>query len=252
MHTTMMVSAAQPITTGLITTAFLQKAPWVEVCSRLAPMLSMALFTAPIPTIRKIHSSRSTLSYPLLPYSSMVANAFLGTTYGYLKKEPKIWSANLFGLLLAVVYVYLYARAAATQDGSTSNPTLPSQQSSIKVHCQGLIAIISLGLYLAWTNRPDAIGGLGVTLCVAMFASPLSTLAQVIRSRSASSIPLPFAAISGINCVLWIVTGYFGMNKDWNVYFPNVCGLAFAVVQIMLKIIYYDTAGETKLGSKTM
>ena len=59
-----------------------------------APVFSIVVFCAPIPTLRQVSIDRTVGNLPLLPYSSMIASAFLWVVYGILKSEPKIWSAN--------------------------------------------------------------------------------------------------------------------------------------------------------------
>jgi solute carrier family 50 (sugar transporter) len=76
--------------------------PWRKKCANLmfmsslpsAPVFSIAVFCAPIPTLRQVSLDRTVGNLPLLPYSSMIASAFLWVVYGILKSEPKIWSAN--------------------------------------------------------------------------------------------------------------------------------------------------------------
>jgi hypothetical protein len=55
---------------------------WVQGCGQLAPLASIVVFLAPIPTMRQISKDRSVGSMPLLPYSSMVSSAFVWITYG--------------------------------------------------------------------------------------------------------------------------------------------------------------------------
>jgi solute carrier family 50 (sugar transporter) len=86
---------------------------------------------------------------------------------------------------------------------------------------------------------------MGVLLCMVMFGSPLATLKTVILTKSARSIPLPFTVASTINCFLWSVAGLFKL-KDFNVYFPNLVGLTFSLVQVALKLKYGD-GGEHEL-----
>jgi uncharacterized protein with PQ loop repeat len=60
----------------------------------IAPIFSIVVFCAPIPTLRQVSRDQTVGNLPLLPYSSMMASASLWVVYGILKSEPKIWSAN--------------------------------------------------------------------------------------------------------------------------------------------------------------
>jgi len=51
-------------------------------CSQIAPVTAVVLVLAPLPTVRKVIAERTTSGLPILPYSSMIANAFLWVAYG--------------------------------------------------------------------------------------------------------------------------------------------------------------------------
>lgn len=211
---------------------------WVQICGKLAPIFSILVFAAPIPTIRQVSRDKSVGSLPLLPYSSMVCSAFLWVTYGFLKSEPKIWSANGVGLNLSVGYVWIFTRYCPKR-----SPTLPG---SVQQHLQACAFVMGLTAMIAIIlpngTASQMIGNAGVVLCVGMFASPLAALKTVLETKSAKSIPLPFTVAAVINCFLWSVVGLLDM-KDFNIYFPNLLGLMFGLIQVALKLCY-GSGGE--------
>lgn len=51
--------------------------------------------------------------------------------------------------------------------------------------------------------------------------------------------PLPFTFACLLNCMTWTVVDWWKMQpSDFNIYFPNMMGLACAVAQLVLKGIY--------------
>ena len=72
---------------------------------------------------------------------------------------------------------------------------------------------------------------------IILFASPLAAVKNVIATKSADSIPLPFTIASTINCSLWSLVGLL-LLKDFNLYFPSIMGLLCALAQLFLKGIY--------------
>lgn len=64
--------------------AFAIKTPaaCVSMCGKLAPFASVGMCIAPLPTILQVVKEKSVGDLPLLPYSSLVANAFVWTIYG--------------------------------------------------------------------------------------------------------------------------------------------------------------------------
>eukprot|EP00536_Pseudo-nitzschia_multiseries_P001198 jgi/Psemu1/250313/estExt_Genewise1Plus.C_140270 len=216
--------------------------PWIKFCSNTAPLAAVVVFTAPYPTIQKIGSDKSVGNLPLLPYSSMIANCILWTEYGLLTQERKVWCTNLCGLMFGLYYFMKFTKF--TQPNATNLP------GTVRQHMKGCLAII--GGSLLWilacfttvyrrgmwmTYAAGLIGNTAVLFCLLMFASPLAALKTVLRTRSAQSIPLPFTLATILNCFLWSVAG-LGEFKDFNIYFPNLLGLAFGLIQVCLKILF--------------
>mmetsp|Transcript_67287 Transcript_67287/g.99752 ORF Transcript_67287/g.99752 Transcript_67287/m.99752 type:complete len:235 (+) Transcript_67287:205-909(+) len=206
---------------------------WVTACGHLAPLMAIVVFLAPIPTMQQINREKTVGGKPLLPYSSMIANCLICVVYGFLKSEPKIMAPNSIGLLLGTYYFTAFRRHV-----SMDAANLPGTASQ---HWNGLVIFITFILLVATTLTKDLavefMGKLGILICMIMFASPLSTMKVVIETKSADSIPLPFTIACVINCVLWSVVGVLDMN-DFNIYFPNLAGLAAGSAQLVLKGLY--------------
>lgn len=163
----------------------------------------------------------------------MIANCFLWTVYGILKQESKIWATNGIGIAFGLFYFLRFIQFAP--------PKSPSFPGSITQHITACLGVLAASaIIIASFPVPEAaaiIGNLAVLFCVAMFASPLASLATVLKTKSASSIPLPFTLATVMNCVLWSVAGLFQM-KDMKIYFPNLLGLTFGLAQVLLKLIF--------------
>jgi solute carrier family 50 protein (sugar transporter) len=164
-----------------------QPAAWVALCSKTAPLVSSAVFMAPIPTVANIMSTKSTGSLPLLPYSSMVVNAFLWMMYGILTKESKIWSPNAFGFVMGAIYCLQFSKHVPKKASSLPG-TLPQH---VRLGTIMMTFTLLAALTLDKALSTFLIGKIGVIVCVVLFASPLSTLKDVIATKSAKSIPLP-------------------------------------------------------------
>lgn len=173
-------------------------------------------------------------SLPLLPYSSMVSNSFVWVCYGLLKGLPSVYMSNAVGLLLGAYYFKSFIEFCGPM--SINLPGTVSQ------HTKGAGCIILLNLCLALSgleNASEIIGKEGVFYCIILFASPLAALKHVIVTKSAHSIPTPFTLACLLNCMAWTVVGWWKIQpSDFNIYFPNMMGLACAVAQLILKGIY--------------
>jgi solute carrier family 50 (sugar transporter) len=230
-------------------TMFLQQLAWrqhadwslvvVRLCGYLAPICSILVGVSPYPTVRHIQRRGKVGDYPLLPYTSMVITSTLSLAYGLLRDNVIIWSTSAVALVLGIYYLLCYVQYAHTV---VSTSTLPG---AVEQHVAAVC--VAMMLTILWTLNPLAshqpdwlIGKVGLLFRVLMFASPLTTIRVVIRTRSARSIPLPFALACSVNCVLWIIFGVYQV-KDPNVYLPNMLGLGFALAQLTLKALFRST-----------
>lgn len=221
--------------------------PLLSSIQYVAPLASIVVYMSPIPTIQMIGTNRSVGTLPLLPYSSMVASTYLWLVYGILTNQPSIWTSNVGGLLLGLYYFVSFQKYSPK-----ASSTLPG---SIQQHLLGVASIVTVATLLPLVlpktiyDPTKLVGQLGVVLCLALFASPLTALKTVIATKSARSIPLPFCIASVINCLLWTILGLFEMH-DMNVWFPNGLGLLFGIIQILLKLYYYNANDDSINNNK--
>ena len=205
---------------------------WLEVCNQLAPCSSVLCSLAPLPTILHVSQTKSIGSLPLLPYTSMITNSVVWALYGHLARMPSLKYANIIGISLGSYYFREWAAAASK-----------SAARSINYHKLAISWVVLINSFVAFRFprkvATEIIGKEGVFAFILLFASPLSALTDVITSKSAAAIPLPFTVASTINCSLWSVVGVLLMN-DFNIYFPSILGLLCALVQLSLKGIYGD------------
>ena len=124
--------------------------------------------------------------------------------------------------------------------------TLPGP---VVLHIRAALTAFATALSVATVFPRDKaaqlIGNAAVLFCMFLFASPLWAIKTVIADRSAESIPLPFTLATVTNCFLWSVVGLKQM-KDFVIYVPNLVGLCFGLVQVLLKLMY-GNGSATKL-----
>lgn len=206
---------------------------FLDICSQLAPITSVLCSLAPLPTIREVSRTKSVGSLPLLPYSSMTANGVIWAMYGYLVDSPQVKWANIAGTLLGSYYFREFKKYSPI--GASSLPGTMNQ------HIIIVSWIVLLNTFvvskLDKETAAEIVGKEGVLMYIILFASPLAAVKNVIATKSADSIPLPFTIASTINCSLWSVVGLF-LWKDFNLYFPSIMGLLCALAQLFLKGIY--------------
>ena len=165
---------------------------------------------------------------------------------GLLIQERNVWFTNLVGLFFGLFYFVKFTKYVPPK-----SVTLPGTVRHHEQACLGVVAATSIWVLVCYltvrrsnmwmTYAASLVGNVAVVFCLLMFASPLSALKTVLRTRSAKSIPLPFTLATVLNCFLWSVAG-LGEFHDFNIYFPNLLGLAFGLIQVALKIIFINSS----------
>ncbi|CAB9510417.1 Bidirectional sugar transporter [Seminavis robusta] len=203
---------------------------WISICGKMAPISSIMLYLAPIPTVQEFSRRRLVGDLPLLPYTSMLSNSFAWVIYGLLVSEPKLWTANGVGLGLSLYYFLSFARFSP--EGAASLP------GTLEQHIQGFVSILAFVLWMAKSKKAGPIGKLGVAINLAMYASPLAAIQAVLETKSTEAIPLPLTLASLVSCVFWTITGYLEMHDPY-VWIPTVFGIVFGIMQVGLKIAFH-------------
>ena len=164
---------------------------------------------------------------------------------GILKREQKVYITNIIGCVLGLYY-YI-------QFDSICPPTAKNLPYTKNHHARFTTMILGLtsacAVLAPISLSTEFIGKLGIFFCIVLFGSPLSSLKNVIATKSAKTIPLPFTLTCCINCFLWSVFGILEAN-DFNIYFPNVLGLILGVLQLFLLFIYGN--GPPKISEDTV
>ena len=60
-------------------------------------------------------------------------------------------------------------------------------------------------------NANSIVGSLGCACGLCYYASPLSTMMTVIRTRDSSSLYLPLILTNLVNALMWVFYGFFGV-----------------------------------------
>ena len=204
------------------------------VTSYIAPsigsLMSVLLFAGSFPEIVKIRKTNemgdtNPLLFPFI-YGSTMGWSLLGA----IVQDPFYLIGNCPGIYLGLLYSITCHRIT---------------QSDIQRN-QMEISIISLTIF--WTvlgsicvfiPRDIAENMVGVcanVLTIVMFASPLSTVFEIVRTKSSESINRLFMMMQIISCVSWSIYGIF--TGAYVLLPPNATGLLLGIIQLVLVIKY--------------
>ncbi|KAJ8773604.1 hypothetical protein K2173_005850 [Erythroxylum novogranatense] len=206
----------------------------------LGNVFSLFVYLAPVPTFWRIYKKRSTEGFQSLPYLVALFSSTLWLYYAMLKKDAFLLiTINSFGCVTETIYISLYIAYAARKN----------KVSTIKVFVSmnmGLFSLILLITEFLVKNsvRVKFLGWINVAVNVSVFASPLSIVAQVIRTRSVEFMPFPLSFFLTLTAVMWFFYGIFA--RDFCVALPNILGLVLGLLQMILHAVYRNASKVMK------
>lgn len=196
---------------------------------------SIGLFVSPLPDLLRIHRSKVIGEVSVVPLVSMCGCGFLWVLYGLLTSSIfPVAVTNILGVLASGSYisVYLYYTPAKRYV-----VTLLAWV-ALGLTCVTLYAVLGASGVTGQSNKQvgKVVGFVAVGVTLILYGSPFETIVKVLRTKSASSLPIALCFVAMLNCALWMLYGI--LDSDMFVLTPNVIGLAFSVVQVALYVKY--------------
>ncbi|GLT38045.1 hypothetical protein SLA2020_238040 [Shorea laevis] len=105
-----------------------------------------------------------------------------------------------------------------------------------------VLTVLVLTLLHTIHRRFTVIGIICVIFCTMTYASPLSVMKLVTRTKSVEYMPVSLSLATFANCVTW--TCYAFLPYDPFILIPSVLGIAFSVSQLILYATYYKSTIE--------
>lgn len=192
---------------------------------------------SPLPAVLAREREGSLGDLNPIPTALVVLSTISWMGYALSVQNPYILASNLPGCVaaaLALVTLLPLMRG---------HPSLATFKKTI---VGGTLCNLCLWSYLIFSGmspeaRSQALGRYATALCIVLFASPLSTIQTVLKTRDSSSILATMTIAQCANCALWSVYGLWAA-KDVYVYGPNLTGLALGLTQLALKLAFPSKA----------
>ncbi|CAA2994383.1 bidirectional sugar transporter NEC1-like [Olea europaea subsp. europaea] len=204
-------------------------------------IVSFMVFLAPMPTFYTIYKRKSSEGFQALPYSVALLSASLLLYYAFLKSDTYIISINGIGCLIELIYLLIYIIYSPKKTKiSTSGMIL-----LFNVGGLGVIMAVTL-LVVKGSSRLTLVGWVCAVINLAVFASPLNIMRQVIRTKSVEFMPFALSFFLTICSKMWFFYGFF--IRDYYIALPNVMGFLFGIAQMTLYFIYKDAKKDVDLN----
>lgn len=214
-----------------------------EALQLFATCGALWVFCTPLAAARTVARERSVGARTPLPYAAIALNCSIWVVYGLIIRDwfPLV-ASNSVGALSGTYCLSVFTRYA--------KPPLQVHARRLQTGVVGAfvcLAIVCRGTIARGVDKDAAepgvvaaldaslltfVGRVGVLACVAMFASPLSTISRVLETRSTASMPLAMTLSSATCSSAWMLYGRdIGDVYVWG---PNAAGLVFSAMQLAL------------------
>ncbi|CAH9088083.1 unnamed protein product [Cuscuta epithymum] len=197
-------------------------------------IVSAALFISPAPTVYRIIKNKSVEGFHPWPYHAALMNCLMWVFYAMPfvhRHSTLVMTINAAGIVLELFYllVFLYFNNSRTRARMVGLFLIQL------ILLSGIVAGTLLGAHTL-EKRTKIVGSLCVVFGIILYASPLSVMLTVIRSRSAKYLPGWLIASGFANGILW--AAYACIRFDVFILVSNGVGTILSFLQILLKLFY--------------
>ncbi|KAG6435891.1 hypothetical protein SASPL_100772 [Salvia splendens] len=200
------------------------------------------LFLSPSITFKRIIKNRSTEQFSGIPYVMALLNCLLAAWYGLPFVSPNnymVTAINGTGVVIESVYVLIFLVFAAKKE---KGRTLALLFGILAIF--STVALVSI-LAIKQENKRQLFCGLVASVfSIIMYASPLSIMRLVMRTKSVEYMPFLLSLFVFLCGTSWFIYGLIGNDKF--LYIPNGFGCFLGAMQLILYCIYRKNNEDVK------
>jgi uncharacterized protein with PQ loop repeat len=186
------------------------------VSEHVAPILGICLtallFWSPMLSLRKAKAAGTLGPVNPLPYCMMLWNCMGWALYSFLMEKGGgyLFIANCTGLV-GLYYVPLCYRLAT--------PAVCRKMELLFVGCGVVLAALGGVIQYSDAEPKQVLGVYASVVNYLLLLSPLSVIANVIRTRNVAQFDPPYVIATIVVCAAWLFYG--AALGDWNIGGPN-------------------------------
>ncbi|KAK4362364.1 hypothetical protein RND71_017605 [Anisodus tanguticus] len=200
-------------------------------------VISFFLFLSPVPTFIKIWKAKTVMQFRPDPYVVTVLNCAVWVFYGMPFVHPDsllVITINGIGLVIELIYVTIFFTFADWPKRRRIVIVL-----IVEVILFAIIIFITLTFLHDTKTRSMLVGILAVIMNILMYASPLTVMRRVIKTKSVKYMPFFLSLANFANGGVWFA--YAFLKFDPYILIPNGLGMISGILQLILYATYYKT-----------
>ncbi|KAI3673626.1 hypothetical protein L6452_39750 [Arctium lappa] len=198
----------------------------------LGNVVSFMVFLSPLPTFIKVYKKKSTEGFQSVPYVVGLFSAMLWIYYALLKTDCMLLiTINSIGCFIQSCYICFFIFYAPKK------ARIESLKLIVLMIVVGFGLIVTLTWFLAnGAGRVVIVGWICLVFALCVFMAPLGVVRQVIKTKSVEYMPVLLSAALTLNAITWFFYGL--LLHDFNIAIPNILGVTFGVLQMILYFVY--------------
>ncbi|OUM65242.1 hypothetical protein PIROE2DRAFT_41852 [Piromyces sp. E2] len=190
-----------------------------------------AVYASPLTTVFDVIKNRDSSTLNIFMTITFTVNSILWLVYGLFYNDFFIWFPNVIEYYVMV----LLSSNISSKDFKWTAYTLMGF-TFLNIAGAAISFILFKDNYEAGKN---CMGIVCIIVLCAMYVSPLTSMAEVIKTRNSNSLNALMTIASFVNGFLWLVYGIF--FNDFYVWFPNGLGVVSALIQGILIAIFHKS-----------
>eukprot|EP00798_Chlamydomonas_sp_ICE-L_P000040 gene40-12851_t len=153
------------------------------VVPSLGAAICIVMYATPVQACLKAAQAKSLGDINPIPFAVTVANTIAWLTYGLLKKDPFVTTPNAVGVVMGI---FCYTTAFGLAEDKV-------RRKLRDIMCFNALLFPALGVLTAfycatYQDQLNIWGLAGNAICLVYYGAPLSTMADVIKTRNSASI----------------------------------------------------------------
>ncbi|KAG9450010.1 hypothetical protein H6P81_009975 [Aristolochia fimbriata] len=208
-----------------------------NVVGIIGNVISFGLFLSPSPTFYRIIKKKDTEQFKADPYLATILNCMLWIFYGLPIVHPNsilVVTTNGVGFVLEAMFLIIYFTYASKKQRWRVIVTL-----LIEIAFMTLVVVLVLTLAHTHKLRSAVVGILCLVFNCVMYASPLTIMKQVIKTKSVKYMPFYLSLANFLNGICWTIYGL--IDFDIFLVIPNGSGVVLGGIQLILYGCFYKT-----------
>ncbi|XP_057522789.1 bidirectional sugar transporter SWEET4 [Amaranthus tricolor] len=208
-----------------------------NVIGAIGNVISVFLFTSPMPTFIEIYKKKRVEEYKADPYLATTMNCMLWVFYGMPfvhPHSPLVLSTNAIGLTIELLYIitfFIYA--------DYNNRMKVIRWIAVEFIFMGIVVLVTMLCFQTTQRRSLFVGILCVIFCLGMYVSPLTVMGKVIKTKSVTYMPFWLSVGSLANGIIWTIYAFLPLDQ-W-ILIPNGLGTLSGATQLILYACYYKS-----------